>query len=378
MSALCELHGVSRKTGYKWLKRYKEGGRAALEDRSRTPHSSPTAVSAEVKAEVLALRHEHPTWGPKKLCARLRVISPELAIPARSTVSRILNAAGLADSSISARRRQGYKRLRAKKELASSDSPNDVWCIDFKGDFRLGDRSRCYPLTVTDNCTRYLIMCHALQSTHREGVQNGLLRAFRRFGRPRFMRSDNGSPFGSEGALGLSGLSVWLIRHGVEPEHIQPGRPDQNGRHERMHRPLKQETARPPEGSRSAQQRAFDLFRRCYNEERPHEGIGLVTPESLYTASPRKLIAPRSPSYPGHYEVFKVKSKGHFRWKQVDIFVGSAFRGEPVGLCEIDDGLWLVSYGSRDLGLLDERLMSDHSWVKIRRLPDGGGEPVES
>jgi len=381
VSTLCDLYGVSRKTGYKWLKRFKEGGRAALEDRPRTPHSSPNAISDEVKQAVLALRRIYPTWGPKKICARLPVTSPTVQVPARSTVARILNAAGLADGAISARRRRAVKQLRVKKKLASSDAPNVVWGLDFKGDFRLGDRSRCYPLTITDNCTRYLIACCALESTHLKGVQEVLLRTFRRYGLPRYMRSDNGAPFGSEGVLGLSALSVWLLRHGVEPEHIQPGRPDQNGRHERMHRPLKTETTQPPKKTRKQQQRRFDRFRRYYNEERPHEGIGLVTPASLYSASNRRLTTPRSPSYPGHYEVFKVKPKGHFRWKKVDVFVGSAFRGEPVGLNKIDEALWLVSYGSRELGLLDERLMSDRSWIKIRPLPrpaNGGGEPVES
>lgn len=371
MTLLCELHGISRKTGYKWVKRFEEGGRAALEDRPSTPHSSPTAISSEVREALLAIRRDHPTWGPKKLCKRLKVLSPELVVPATSTVGRMLCKAGLVDEAISKRRRRTAARakIKAKKKLAPSNAPNDVWCLDFKGDFRLGDRSKCYPLTITDNCTRYLLGCQALTSIHLEGVLRTLTKVFKAFGLPRHIRTDNGAPFGGDGVLGLSFLSVWLIRHGIEPEHIDPGRPDQNGRHERMHRPLKQETARPPRGTRLAQQRAFNAFRRCYNEERPHEGIGLVTPATLYEKSQRSLTAPVSPAYPGYCEVRRVKRQGHFRWKKrAEVYVGKAFRGEPIGLREVDDGIWLVSYGSRDLGVLDERNRAPNNWIKLQPL----------
>jgi len=370
MTVLCERYEISRKTGYKWLERFREGGRLGLEDRARTPLSCPSSLSEEVKAFLLGTRAKHPTWGAKKLRRQIEKHRPDLRAPAKSTIGRLLKREGLVDEAISVRsqRSGARKQAKASRTLATSTEPNDVWCIDFKGDFRLGNRSKCYPVTITDNTTRYLIACRGRVSPGLEGVQQTLLKAFRTFGLPRFMRSDNGPPFGGDGVLGLAYLSVWLIRLGVEPEHIDPGRPDQNGRHERMHRTLKAETTRPPRQSLAAQQRAFNAWRAVYNDERPHEALEFATPGELYESSPRSLQRPQSPIYPGYYETRSVKSKGHFCWKSTDVFVGAAFRGERVGLREVDDGIWVVSYGTRDLGVLNERLLKGCNWIKLSPL----------
>lgn len=368
MTALCERYGISRRVGYKWLKRFKEGGRAALEDQRRRPRSSPTAMSVEVEGALVALRRQHPTWGPKKLCKRLAIVSPRLKIPAPSTVGRMLKRRGLVDEAKSLRQRRAANRKKLKRRLAESEAPNDVWCIDFKGEFRLGDRSLCYPVTITDHFSRYVIACVGQSSPDFAGVETTLVRAFRRYGLPRFVRSDNGPPFGGDGLLGLSYLSVWLMRLGIQPEHIDPGRPDQNGRHERMHRCLKAETARPPRETLGSQQRAFDRWRRCFNNKRPHEGIGLVTPGSLYERSARRIGQPKSPTYPGHVEIARVQKKGHFHWKGADVFVGAAFRGEPVALEEVDEEVWLVRYAELHLGLLLEEDLNERRWVRLRSL----------
>ena len=284
MTALCERYRISRRVGYKWLKRYEDGGRAGLADLPRTPHSSSSAVSQEAEAALLSLRAKRPTWGPKKLSKALERDQPGLKLPSNRTIGRLLKRRGLVDEAISVRARRAASRrsTQARRTLAPSEAANDVWCIDFKGDFRLGDRSKCYPITITDNHTRYLIACRGEQSTALAGVQTALLKAFKRYGLPRFVRSDNGSPFGGDGVLGLAYLSVWLIRLGVEPEHIAPGRPDQNGRHERMHRTLKAETTRPPQHTSAKQQRAFDRWRGLYNNERPHEALDFARPGDLY------------------------------------------------------------------------------------------------
>jgi len=368
MTALCAAYGISRPTGYKWVKRFEEGGKADLVDRSRAPRE-PRATSPETVEAILALREEFG-WGPKKLRKLLVTRYPKLQPPACSTIAEILKRRGLVDEERSRRRRRAGARDRAqsKPELAESHAPNDVWCVDFKGDFRLGNRERCYPLTITDHFTRYVIACVAFSSTRLRGVQRVLSQAFREHGLPKNMRSDNGSPFGGEGVLGYSYLSVWLLRHGVRPEHIAPGRPDQNGRHERMHRTLKADTAKPPEKTLRQQQRVFGEWRTAFNEVRPHEGIQLATPASLYEKSPRKLGRPRSPSYPGHHEVKRIQNKGHFHWRGTDVFVGAAFRGEPVGLEEVGEELWLVSYGETPLGVLDTRLIGQTPWLKISSL----------
>lgn len=368
MAAICRQYGISRPVGYKWLARFKKSGRAGLEDRSRRPHSNPNVMSELVKETLLDMRRQDPTWGARKLRKLLRTHHPDLAVPAESTIGDLLRREGLVDEAISARRRRSKARGRTKRDrsLAPSEAPNDVWCMDYKGEFRLGDRSMCYPLTITDRYSRYVIACVAQTKISLVGVEQVLKTSFERFGLPRFVRTDNGTPFGGDGIQGYSYLSVQLIRRGIQPEHIDPGRPDQNGTHERMHRPLKAETTRPPARTLEAQQRVFDAWTHRYNHVRPHEGIGLETPSSLYLPSTRQLSAPSSPVYPGHFEVLKVKSKGHFRWKGCDVFVGAAFRGEPVGLEEIDDDVWLVSYGSQPLGVL--QTPRGKKWHKLSPL----------
>jgi putative transposase len=265
---LCERFGISRNKGYKWLARYKELGPSGLEDRAPVARSCPHKTDDAIADRVVAERKDHPHDGPKKLRQRM-LDKGELAIPAASTIGEILHARGLI--------RPRRARLRvppSPNQLDPCAEPNDVWCIDFKGHFALGDKTRCDPLTLTDAATRYLLKCEALTQTHEAPVRAELERAFREFGLPKKIRSDNGPPFASKALGGLSRLSVWWIQLGILPERIEPGKPQQNGRHERMHRTLGEQTAKPPRETIPEQQRAFDYFRRDYNEERPHEASG--------------------------------------------------------------------------------------------------------
>ncbi len=292
MSALCEAFGVSRKTGYKWLKRYEEGGPAALEDRSRAPIDHPNAVTPGTRELLLEERRLHPTWGPLKIQASVGRKHPELALPAPSTIGELLKREGLVKPRMRRRRTPP-----CTQPFAEVKAPNSVWCVDFKGDFRLGNRTRCYPLTVTDSYSRYLLCCYGLKGTSGEPVQRVLTRVFREFGLPDAWRSDNGTPFASIGIAGLSRLSVWLVKLGIQLERIDPGRPEQNGRHERMHRTLKAEATRPARRSAPAQQKTFDRFRREFNEERPHEALGQETlPASMCRRQGCSQSASRDPT----------------------------------------------------------------------------------
>lgn len=240
--------------------------------------------------------------------------------------------------------------------LRPAARPNEVWTIDFKGQFRLGDRSLCYPLTVMDRCSRYLVGVQVLPTTAGSGVEVVLERAFRRFGLPEAIRSDNGSPFASRGLAGLTRLSVGWLKLGIAVEHIAPANPQQNGAHERMHRDLKRETAHPPAASACAQQARFDHFRREYNQERPHDGLNGATPRDIYDRSPRPY--PRrlpEPEYPGHYEVRSVRTSGEIRWRGKLLMVSESLIGQHVGLVESDDGVWSLYFGAQQLARYDER-----------------------
>jgi len=282
MTELCELYGVSRKSGYKWAQRYVEEGVEGLRDRSRAPNNCPHRTEKRVVEALLAARRKHPRWGPRKLLAYVSRRQPDWAWPAASTAGDILRRAGLVEP-----RRRRRRRPSAGRPKVEAHSPNDVWTIDFKGEFLTGDRRYCYPLTVADQCSRYVLGCTALLSTELAGAQPALESHFRKYGLPRAILSDNGTPFSSPAICGLSRFSVWWIKLGIEPLLIQPGRPDQNGVHERMHRTLKAETARPPAGDLSAQQECFDAFLEVFNEERPHEALGQQRPAELYEVSPR-------------------------------------------------------------------------------------------
>jgi len=350
MTALCRAYGISRDVGYKWLRRFEEGGRAALVDRPRVPRSNPRATPPEIVELILECRRRRG-WGAKKIGPVLREKHPDLVIPGTSTISGILKREGLTQPQ--RRRRTAPPRSQPFSECSA---PNDVWCADFKGDFRLGDGTRCYPLTVCDAFSRYVICCQAYGEIRWKRVQKAYERSFREYGLPRAMRTDNGSPFASNGAGGLTRLSVWLVKLGIELERIDPGRPQQNGRLERWHRTLKAETGKPPRKSPRAQQAAFDGFRLLFNQERPHEALGQIPPSRVYQPSTRpfpKLV--EGPQYPGHFEVRKVSEIGQVRWRGRLVFVSGALAGEHVGLEERDEGLWTVSFGTLNLGTLDER-----------------------
>ena len=349
-NALCEHAGVSRKTGYKWVERYERGGVAALVDRSRAPLSHPHAVSAAVVDAIVAMRHRHPRWGPRKLLAVLRRHEPSRVWPVASTVGDILRLRGL----VRRRRRRRYSAPYAER-LAEYAAPNAIWCADFKGHFAVGN-ARCHPLTIMDGFSRYLLRCHALPRPLFAPSRQVFESAFREFGLPQTIRTDNGAPFSTLAAGGLSRLAVWWIRLGIRPERILPGRPDQNGRHERMHRTLKAETARPPRASFRAQRRAFETFRHEYNHERPHEALADDTPASRYEPSPRAY--PRQlphPEYPAHFRVERVYPNGVISLRETQWYLTNCLAGELVGLEEVDDDRWRVSFGPIELGVLDVR-----------------------
>lgn len=353
MSELCRQFGISRTTGYDVFARWQAGGAAALQERSHAPLNCPHALDAERRALILALRRKHPTWGPKKLKARLAAVSPDVAWPATSTIGDLLSREGLSI----ARRRRRHASPRTEP-LAAAVAANDTWSVDFKGWFRTGDGMRCDPLTLQDQASRYLLRVVAVAKTDGAHVWSIFDAAFREFGLPRRVRSDNGAPFASMGAGGLCSLSVKLIKAGVVPERIDPASPQQNGRLERLHRTLKADTARPPAATLRGQAQRFRSFQSTYNDERPHEAIGLIVPASLYVASPRRWSGRlEAPAYDAHTHVRRVRHSGEIKWRGDLIYLSMTLVGEPVGISEADDGSWLVSYGPVLLGTLaDGRL----------------------
>ncbi len=359
LSELSRAFGVSRKTVYKWLARYEQAGAAGLMDGAPVAHRHPNATPDAVVAAVLELRKERPTWGPKKLRARLEQLG--VAVPAVSTIGELLKKHGL----IRPRRRRVYPP-RLPSQLAETTHPNDTWCVDFKGHFALGDKSRCYPLTLTDQVSRYLLKCEAVARQDTRCVQAHFDRAFREYGLPLRIRSDNGPPFASSGIGGLSELSVWWIKLGIAPERIEPGKPQQNGRHERMHRTLAEETARPAAANVMAQQLAFDRFRYDYNTQRPHEALGQSTPISQYSNSPRTMPdKPKSPEYPEGMRVLKVGPKGTIKpLNRTKVLLSNLLAGEPVGLLESGEGAFQVFYGNV---MLDTVSLHDKQ-VRVERV----------
>ena len=352
MADLCRTFGISRKTGYKWLGRYDEFGAEGLIERPRAPHTHPNAVPEHVAARLIDLRKGHPTWGPRKLLARIRKADPDLELPAPSTVSALLKRANLVHP-----RRYRRRAPPSTAPFGTCGAPNDCWCTDFKGHFRVRDGHRCDPLTLTDAHSRYLLRCDGVPRPDEAGVRPSFEAAFREFGLPNAMRSDNGPPFASIGAGGLTKLSIWWLHLGIRLERIQPGHPEQNGRHERMHRTLRAETADPPRQTLRAQQLAFDRFRRIYNEERPHEALDQQTPASIYEPSLRRFPS-RLPDleYPPNHELRSVHLQGDIKWKGRRVFIGKALVHEVVGLENIADATWVVRLGTHELGRIKDDL----------------------
>jgi transposase InsO family protein len=349
IAELCRYYGISRKTGYKLIHRFEAEGVEGLKDRSRAPHEHANAVSETVKATVVAVRQAHASWGPKKIRAWLQAKHPRQHWPAESTIAELLDRHGLT------------KRRSVRRHVPPGPTPlslcpaaNDVWGVDFKGWFRTGDGRRCDPLSLSDLSTRYVLRLQVVERCDTGHVWPVIDAAFREFGLPKVMRSDNGPPFAATGAGGLSGLAVRLIKVGVMPERIAPGKPQQNGRHERLHRTVQQETASPPAASWRAQQRRFDAFRRLFNEERPHEALEQTPPAKHYQVSARTYSGRlREPEYASDHEVRRVRRNREIKWRGDLVFLTEALIGEPVGLAEREDGGWDVRYGPIDLGLID-------------------------
>ena len=351
MAELCARYAVSRKTGYKWLARFEENGRRGLQDRSRAPHHCPHQIDNEVAAMICAARRQHPSWGPAKLLAWLRPRYPTMDLPAISTAGDLLARRGLVKKR---RRRRHYQHPGVVPPVTTQ--PNDLWTADFKGHFRTRDGLYCYPLTIADQHTRYLLACHGLLSTKGHGVRPIFDRLFREYGLPRAIRTDNGVPFATCGIHGLSQLNVWWLRLGIQHQRILPASPHQNGAHERMHRTLKSEAIRPPRSALDTQQRAFNAFRREYNDDRPHEALDERTPASLYRPSPRVYTGGLPPvEYPGHFIVKRVTNAGTIRLRKRLLFLANALKQHPVGLEEIDDGIWSIHFCHVLLGRVDER-----------------------
>jgi transposase InsO family protein len=343
---LCRRFGISRAKGYKWLERYKELGPEGLGDRSSAARHHPNQTPDAVVDRIVLLRKERPHDGPKKLRQLLREREPSLAVPAASTIGEILDRHGLI--------RPRHHRLRvppSSAPLGHATQPNDVWCTDFKGHFALGTGERCHPLTLSDAASRYLLMCEGLSRPTEELVRPLFQRVFETFGLPDRIRSDNGVPFASKAIGGLSALSVWWVELGITPERIEPGQPQQNGRHERMHLTLKQQTASPPQVTMADQQRVMDRFRHDYNDVRPHEALRQTPPARHYAPSHRPMPAkPPGPQYPDGCQVRRVDSSGRVQWQGQYVLLSRVLTSQPVGVRAIDEDEWELLFGPIVLG----------------------------
>jgi putative transposase len=349
-AAICRRFEVSRRVGYKWVERFEAEGVAGLFDRSRAPLRHPQEIGPKIAEHCLAVRRAHPSWGPVKVRAYLQRQAPRTDWPAASTIGELFDR-----ESLTVKRKLRRRSPPSSAPFAHCEAANDVWCIDFKGWFLTGDGKRCEPLTLTDAHSRYLLRCPALSHTDTEHVWPVIDAAFREFGLPCYMRSDNGSPFASCGAGGLSKLSVKLIKAGVTPERIAPGKPQQNGRHERMHLTLLQEVANPPAHSMREQHKRLRDFRRLYNEERPHQALDNATPAERYQISSRRFDGIlREPVYDDDQDVRRVRHNGEIKLNGNLIYISAALVGEPIGLAENDAG-WVVSYGPIELGTIAHR-----------------------
>lgn len=361
LAALCRKYDISRKTGYKWLERYEPGDPRSLEDRSRRPWSSPHETERELVEAVLEVRRERPVWGPKKILWKLGKLFPEASLPSKSTIANILKRHGLVRDRP---RREKVPRFTAP--FAATNAPNDTWCADFKGHFQTGLR-RCHPLTVSDSFSRFLLRCDALRMPRYELSRPVFESAFREFGLPGAMRTDNGPPFASTSVGGLTKLSVWWMRLGICVERIVPGHPEQNGRHERMHRTLKEETADPPTDSLRAQQKRFDIFRGYFNNDRPHEALGQTTPASCYEPSPRPYPARLPPvEYPADFYAYRVPHNGVLPWRGHNLYISTCLANEYIGINHVDEQKWEVHFCSTLLGTIDRDPKTPKRYVFTR------------
>lgn len=351
MTSLCEAYEISRKTGYKWLERYRSEGAAGLAERSSAPLRHGRSTLREVAEKIVLLRQARPSWGPLKIVGKLRLEHPEVAWPTVSTAGEILKRAGLVSG-----RRVHRRAPPTPGGLTVPMRPNHVWAADHKGWIRLGDRSRCEPLTITDGFSRFLVALSAGASTREDEARPIFEMAFDAFGLPEAIRSDNGPPFASTGVTGLTSLSAWWIKLGIRPERITPGKPQQNGRHERFHLTLL-EAMTPPPADRPAQARRFEAFRRDYNDERPHQALHQLPPSRFYARSPRRPPdRPLEPNYPTGAAVRQVRSNGEIKWRGGLVHISSALAGEAVALEDDDSGDWRVRFFDHPLGTIDRKL----------------------
>lgn len=349
MSFVCREFGISRKTGYKIFDRYKECGLEALTDRSRRPFRYANQLPMQVETAIVGLKKDKPHWGARKLRELLlRKFGSEVKVPAVSTIHAVLDRHGLVQP-------MKGKRFRAQgTPLSTGRHPNDLWCVDFKGEFKLGNQRYCYPLTVTDHASRYLLLCEALESTREATAFTAFETLFKERGLPQAIRSDNGVPFASPHALfQLSRLSVWWLRLGISIERIKPGKPQQNGRHERMHLTLKKETTRPAKANFLQQQAVFDAFVSEFNDERPHESLAMKTPSEVYTPSPTLYQGLGELDYPFHDKSVLVTVCGRICLCRKKINLSQVFSGQNLGLKEVEENVWLVSFMDYDLGYID-------------------------
>jgi putative transposase len=350
MAVLCREFDVSRKTGYKIFERYKNCGLEGLTDRSRRPYRHGMRLPFQIEKLIVQLKQDHPSWGAPKIREKIRRLHSEITLPAISTVHAVLDRNGL----VTRRRKRRFKPEGTA--LNPAQQPNELWCADYKGEFMLADKRYCYPLTITDFASRYLLSCDALSSTQERYAFTVFERVFKDFGLPRAIRTDNGVPFSSPNAMfGLSKLSVWWLRLGIDIERIKPGRPQQNGRHERMHLTLKKEATKPAAKNFLQQQGKFDRFIEEFNQERPHEAIGMKYPAEIYTPSLKPYKGLSDLEYPFHDRTITVTCCGRICIGRRKINLSTVFAGQNVGIKEVSDNIWLVSFMKYDLGFFDHQ-----------------------
>jgi transposase InsO family protein len=351
MTELCQRYQITRETGYVWVRRYRAIGLEGLLERSRARQQHENQTPEDIERMVLELRQAHMRWGARKLKRVLEDNEPGRVWPAASTIGALLKRAGLV-----VERRKRHKTPPYSEPLAHADGPNRVWCADFKGWFRTGDGERIDPLTISDAYSRYLFRCQAVEKTDTARVQAIFEAAFREYGMPAAIRTDNGAPFASRALAGLSRLAVWWMKLGIVPERIEAGHPEQNGRHERMHRTLKQEVTQPAAANRREQQRVMDRFRQEYNQLRPHEALGMETPAAVYQSSPRRFpVRLPEPEYPETMLVRSVQQHGRIEWKKQEVFVSEVLWGERIGFLPVDEHLYTVYFCQFPIARFDSR-----------------------
>jgi putative transposase len=349
MAVLCREFDISRKTGHKIYNRYKECGVRGLTDRSRRPYRHGMKLPFQIEKLIVRLKAEYPSWGAPKIREKIRRQHSDIILPAISTVHAVLDRNGLVT-------RRYRRRFKAEgTQLCAPGQPNDLWCADYKGEFMLADKRYCYPLTLTDSASRYLLCCDALESTKEIYAFTVFERVFKDFGLPKAIRTDNGVPFASPNAMfGLSRLSVWWLRLGIRIERIKPGNPQQNGRHERMHLTLKKEATKPAAKNFLQQQAKFDDFIECYNNKRPHQALSMKYPAELYSRSTRLYKGVSELEYPFHDRTVMVTNCGRICIGKRKINLSQVFAGQSVGIKEVEEKIWLVSFMKYDLGFFDQ------------------------